>query len=252
MNCFCSSEHLGFSCYMMLVVPMNRSQGAGKRKRTDASPGTQSSLGPNEHAILDIVKGKGDMGIWIKDMRDKVNLPPTVFNKSIDSLKKNKMVKEVKNIKNKGRVHLVAAEFEPSKELTGGDWYADGNLDTEFITILKEVCFKQIDVMRVATIDQVANEIRKSNYFNIECSTQKIKEILNTLVLDNKVMTVTSNGIGEFAAIPAGTLCYKSRPKGSKQREAALTLIPCGVCPHTTICTPDGIISPKTCVYYTK
>ncbi|KAK6943231.1 hypothetical protein RJ641_028608 [Dillenia turbinata] len=59
---------------MTALVPMNRSQGVSKRKRADASPGAQSSLGSNEHAILDIVKGKGDMGIWIKDMRDKIHV----------------------------------------------------------------------------------------------------------------------------------------------------------------------------------
>ncbi|KAK6915033.1 RNA polymerase Rpc34 [Dillenia turbinata] len=52
-------------------------------------------------------------------------------------------------------------QFEPSKELTGGDWYADGNIDTEFTTEPKEVCFRQINVIRVATIDNIAEEIRR-------------------------------------------------------------------------------------------
>lgn len=38
----------------------------------------------------------------------------------------------------------MAVVFEPSKELTGGAWYVEGNLDTEFIKILKGMRVKSL------------------------------------------------------------------------------------------------------------
>lgn len=32
----------------------------------------------------------------------------------------------------------------------------------------------------------------------------------------------------------------------------ALTAMPCGACPVTAQCEPGGVISPETCVYFTK
>lgn len=33
-------------------------------------------------------------------------------------------------------------QLKPSTELTGGPWYTDKELDTEFIKLLSDVCFK--------------------------------------------------------------------------------------------------------------
>ncbi|ESR64042.1 hypothetical protein CICLE_v100094942mg, partial [Citrus x clementina] len=49
--------------------------------------------------------------------------------------------------------------------------------------------------------------------------------------------------------------CYKNVSKGGgggEPKTGSLASVPCGVCPQINFCTPDGVISPKTCVYYTK
>jgi DNA-directed RNA polymerase III subunit RPC6 len=38
----------------------------------------------------------------------------------------------------------MMADLEPSVEVTGGPWYTDNELDTEFIKMLKTACLQYI------------------------------------------------------------------------------------------------------------
>lgn len=239
-----------------LLKGMSRSQGPSsvKRKRPDSNVPSES-LTEHERILYNLIRSKQDMGIWTRDMKRETNLPDNVVNKSLKLLQGKKLIKEVVTIQNKGRKHYMAAEFEPSKEITGGDWYVEGSLDTEFINFLKNHCVKIIYKQKVATLDGILDMIRRSGAFNVEFSTQQIEEIVNALVLDNEIMEVKSTGMGEFDSIPVGKVCYQCTTKGGIKGEpkiGAMASIPCGVCPHINLCTPDGIISPRTCVYFTK
>ncbi|EEF50894.1 DNA-directed RNA polymerase III subunit RPC6 [Ricinus communis] len=232
---------------------MNRSQ-ALKRKQPESSSPAQS-LTEHECTLYNVIWSKQDMGIWTRDMKRETNLPDNVVNKSLKVLQAKNLIKEVVNIQNKGRKHYMATEFEPSKEITGGAWYVEGNLDTEFIKLLKEVCTKQVLKLKVATLEGITDSIKRSGIFNTELTKQQIEEIVKALVLDNALIEVKSNGMLEFSFIPIGKVCYKCVGKGStagEPRIGAMASIPCGVCPRISQCTPDGIISPQTCVYYSK
>ena len=117
---------------------MSRSQETLSLKRKRPEPNALA-LTP-ENVLLNLIKGKGDMGIWKADMKRETNLSEPVVTKALKALQGRNLIKEVVNIQNKGRKHYMAAEFEPSKELTGGAWYTEGNLDKDFINILKKSC----------------------------------------------------------------------------------------------------------------
>uniref|UniRef100_A0A5B7AYA9 Putative DNA-directed RNA polymerase III subunit RPC6-like n=1 Tax=Davidia involucrata TaxID=16924 RepID=A0A5B7AYA9_DAVIN len=231
---------------------MSRSQETSnlKRKRQDSS-----SAQLPENVLLNLIKSKEDMGIWIRDMKRETNLPENVVTKAVKSLLAHKLIKEVVNIQSKGRKHYMAAEFEPSKELTGGTWYVGGNLDTAFISVLKDSCLKIIRKLKVATLEGISDFFKRNKITTVECTTPQIAEILRSMVLDNEIIEVKSTGLGEYASIPIGTVCYRCAAgmgPGQGPKIGAMASIPCGVCPRISQCTPDGIISPKTCVYFTK
>lgn len=210
------------------------------------------SLTEHDRIVYDVIRKKQDMGIWRLDLKRETNLTDNMVKKSLKTLQVKELIKEVKNIQGKGRIHYMAAEFEPSKEITGGDWYLDGNLDTELIKLLKDRCVKIISKLRVTTLDGIVEIIRKNN---LDFKTQQLEEILSLLILDNEIVEVKSNGMNEFSNIPVGNVCYKcsSTTKGVREpRIGAMASIPCGVCPRISECTPDGIISPVTCEYYKK
>lgn len=225
-----------------------------KRKRPDSSPISHSLLGP-ERALYEVIRSKANMGIWTRDMKREINLPDSVFNKSLKTLQTKKLVKEVVNIKNKGKKHYMAVEFEPSSEITGGAWYVDGNLDREFIQVLRQQCCKHIHKRRIATVEMVWEDIIQSQVCNTDCTVQQIMEIVKALVLDNEIMEVKSDGSVEYDSIPRGAVCYKCMSKGGHGKGSKIGVmasIPCGVCPHISICTPDGVINPNDCLYFTK
>ncbi|KAM0071182.1 putative RNA polymerase Rpc34 [Helianthus debilis subsp. tardiflorus] len=74
------------------------------------------------------------------------------------------------------------------------------------------------------------------------------------MVLDNMIIDVKRAGLGEYHSNPVGQVYYRCPPadlnKGPKI--GALVSIPCGICPRIRECASDGLISPTTCVYYTK
>ncbi|WOG83087.1 hypothetical protein DCAR_0102261 [Daucus carota subsp. sativus] len=225
-----------------------------KRKRGSQGPGTQS-LGETDRNILALVRGKEDLGISIAELRRASNLPANQLNKAIKTLITGQLIKEVPNIKYKGGKHYMGAEFEPSKELTGGEWYADGKLNQDLIEFLKSTCKKIVAKLKVATAKGVHEFFVKYKVFKEDVSGQQIAQILNSMVLDNEILEVKSNGLAEYHSIPVGEVCYRCAPGGGlgeAAKNGAMVSIPCGVCPRINICTPDGVISPTTCVYYTK
>ncbi|KAK3408855.1 hypothetical protein EUGRSUZ_J01004 [Eucalyptus grandis] len=226
-----------------------------KRKRPDSNVPPSQSMTEQEKILYSLIQSKQDSGIWSRDMKRETSLPDNVVDKSLKSLLSKGLIKEVVNVQFKGRKHYLASEFEPSPELTGGKWYnEEGRLESEFINFLKDQCLKHIRNLKIATVDMVADTIQRSRVLKVEYSSHEIGDIVRALVLDNDVIEMRSNGVGEFASIPTGRMCYKcSRsPDAAKEaRVGAMASIPCGVCPRIAHCTPGGIISPTTCEYYT-
>ncbi|CAH9102520.1 unnamed protein product [Cuscuta europaea] len=223
-----------------------------RRKPEGASP--SQPLVDAESVVLNLIKSKKTLGMWLADVKKESKLPPTVVDKSLASLVKQNLIKPVKNIQNKSRKTFIAAEFEPSAELTGGVWYTDGNLDKGLISELKGTCEKVIKRLQVTTAEGVFDFLKQRKALNMGTSAQ-IGEILRSLVLDNAIIEVKSTGMGEYHSIPVGAVCYRTASGAAGMDSkivSAMTLIPCGVCPRINDCTPDGIISPSNCVYFSK
>ncbi|XP_068663717.1 uncharacterized protein [Aristolochia californica] len=215
-------------------------------------PNTKSSpvLSDIDQKLYNLIHSKGNQGIWLADLKRESRMQENMVKKSIASLEAKNLIKLVTNIQGKTRKYYMAVEFEPSIEITGGPWYTDGHLDTDFIDIVKTQCLNHIKRLKIATTEMVSDSIRKSGVFKVECTINQITEIIQVLLLDGWIEQLTSNGMGDFSSIPLGRKCYQALEK--KEVVGALSSIPCGVCPVIYECTLDGIISPINCVYYKK
>ncbi|GER30492.1 DNA-directed RNA polymerase III subunit RPC6 [Striga asiatica] len=223
-----------------------------KRKRPDSLPPGQADA---EQAILDVIKSKKDSGIWTRDIKFETKIADNLVNKSIKSLLAKKLIKEVVNIQNKGKKHYMGVEFEPSKELSGGDFYANGALDEALIDVLRKVSYRYISIQKVGTVDGAHGYLLKNRVVNFSISPEQVGEILNSMVLDNEIIEVKSTGYGDYYSIPIGATCYRVAGGGGAHkgpRLGAFASMPCGVCPRISMCSSDGEISPSTCVYYNK
>ncbi|KAG9445920.1 hypothetical protein H6P81_012048 [Aristolochia fimbriata] len=202
-----------------------------KRGRQDSKPA--QALSETDKKVHDLIRSKGNQGIWIADVKRELNIQDTLLKKSIASLETRKLIKPVTSVQGRSRKVYMAVEFEPSAEVTGGHWYSDGNLDTDFITVMKSQCFNHIKKLKVATIEMVSDSIRKSGVFKVECSSTQISEMIQVLLLDGSVEQVTSSGMGDFSSIAMGKKCYRVLEK--KELSGALSSFPCGACPRLII-----------------
>ncbi|KAG2316729.1 hypothetical protein Bca4012_067574 [Brassica carinata] len=219
-----------------------------RRQAPRSSPG---GINEDEKKILGFIRSKQGMGTTIYEITVGTSIQRPLVNKATTSLKKSKLIKEVSK-------HFLAVEFEPCKELKGGDWYVDGALDVSKIEDLKEICVKILEMPKhkVVTLDVMCSCFGKLIRGEDKLTRDQTKDILDNLVLDNVIMEVKSNiGLSEHSAMRIGEVRYEligKKSGGGEARAGAFASIPCGACPHIGLCTPDGAISPTTCVYYQK
>ncbi|KOM37273.1 hypothetical protein LR48_Vigan03g065400 [Vigna angularis] len=186
----------------------------GKRKRQDRASALSVSMTNEEQVIYNIIRGK-EMGIWQGDIKRETNIPDSILKKSIKLLISKTLIKEVVNIQNKSKKVLMAMEFEPSKEITGGEWYTEGRLDTQLIDALSDVCLKLISRKKIATRDAILEWTRTlgSEVFPRGVSSGQVEQILKVLVMENKLLEVNSTGFGDFSSVPVGEVCFRLAKK---------------------------------------
>ncbi|CAF3547306.1 unnamed protein product, partial [Rotaria sp. Silwood1] len=51
-----------------------------------------------ERTVYQVVKESGNLGIWIRDIRFKIQLSPTILNKTLKSLENKQLIKAVKSV----------------------------------------------------------------------------------------------------------------------------------------------------------
>ncbi|MFS7922893.1 putative RNA polymerase Rpc34, winged helix-like DNA-binding domain superfamily [Helianthus anomalus] len=229
---------------------MSQSQ---KRKRPESNPASGLAES-DQQVVLNFIKSKGEDATTKGNINKETKVPTKIVTKCIDNLLALSLIKKIPHAQFKGD-YYIAAEFKPSNAVSGGEWYLDGKLDTQFINQLKDVCLRIVKSLKVATAEGVHEVFKKRRLTNVECTSQQISEILGSMVLENLIIEVKSSGHGEYHSIPVGNVCYRC-PVGNLEQggpdRGAMASIPCGVCPRIRECTPDGLISPNTCVYYTK
>ena len=60
------------------------------------------------------------------------------------NLENNRYIKSIKSVKHPTRKIYMLYNLQPSIDVTGGPWFTDSELDTEFIETLLEVCWRFI------------------------------------------------------------------------------------------------------------
>eukprot|EP00250_Pteridium_aquilinum_P028806 c3786_g1_i1 orf=667-1548(-) len=213
--------------------------------------GKFKGLTPDDMLVFQVIQQSANMGIWTKDMKRSTNLQQPQVAKAIKNLEARNLIKAVKSIASKGKKVYMLAELKPSKELTGGAWYTDQVFDSEFINVMKQQCVQFVLKQGLASVENIADAVRKSGITKEELRVKDFKQLMDMLVLDGEVEETVSTGAGPFAAFPPDTVLYRSS-QSRLSETSAFTSIPCGVCPVLHECTDDGLISPKTCVYYQK
>lgn len=179
----------------------------------------KKDMSGEESMVLSHIQAAGNQGIWLKHIKAKTELHQTVIEHTIKSLLQKQLIKPVKNVQFPTRKLFMLFHLEPSVELTGGPWYTDNELDTEFIKLLSRACLQFVKDRSFPRTKQKGDEystqaplyaisaapaypnaqqvqafLSKSKITETELTVEHVEMLLNVLVLDGEVERIPAFG----------------------------------------------------------
>lgn len=163
-----------------------------------------------ETLIINLIAQSGTEGMWIKEIREKTNMPQNLILKILSSMENRRVIKSIKNIKNNRKVYVLY-DIIPSDAITGGFWFNDNEVDVECVkNVGKIVCnyIKQktfIDNENAInkysnnpSLSEITEFINTLNFLNSKVKDEELKILLNTLVYDEKIELLMDQGIERY------------------------------------------------------
>ncbi|KAG2073840.1 hypothetical protein BDR04DRAFT_1126991 [Suillus decipiens] len=96
----------------------------------------KKDMSGEEAMVLGHIQASANEGTWTKQLKAKTEPHQTLIDRCLKLLVQKQLVKAIKAVRHPTRKIYMLAHLEPSVELTGGPWYTDNELDTEFIKLL--------------------------------------------------------------------------------------------------------------------
>lgn len=167
-----------------------------------------SKMTKEENMIYRYIEAAGREGVWQKIIKAKSNLHQHVFVKSLKNLELKRYVKSIKDVKHPTRKIYMLYNLQPSIELTGGPWFTDSELDTEFVESLlnivwrfvaqksfprpqenpnPEQCSYDNEYQGYATLQDILDFIKKNQISTVDLSINDIRSLCNVLMFEDKI-----------------------------------------------------------------
>lgn len=169
-----------------------------------------------EESIYSHIEASGREGIWTKTIKSKTNFHQHVINRSLKSLENQKYIKTVKSVKHPTRKIYILYNYQPSLNVTGGIWFTDSELDTDFINLLLVVIWKYLasktfpsifsnnlsafnqlqsvystSYSNYPTLNMITDFVIKNKITNIDLKPHDIKVLCDIMIYSNKIELVT-------------------------------------------------------------
>ncbi|KAJ1882558.1 Histidine biosynthesis bifunctional protein hisB [Coemansia sp. RSA 486] len=228
-----------------------------------------AGLTSDEKLVYKHIENSRNEGIWVRTLKQKTNLLQSVINRCLKGLEQKALIKSVKSVKHPTRKLYMLIDVTPSSDITGGPWYTDQEMDTDFIDQLANQCYQFIYMHSFPrhnqqsvysahhtgypTSSQIKRYIVDNRITSVDLSTEHIEELLTMLVYDGKIEKVApafNVAIGAGASRQKPDWMYRALRLTAK--DSAFTDIPCGRCPVFDRCGDTGPVTPAKCEYFQK
>lgn len=208
------------------------------------------------------IEKAGDRGAWSKSLKDQTKLQQHTITKATKELMKMQLIKEVKSVQNRNRKVFMLIDLEPSKEVSGGTWYKDGEFNTSYVETLREHCltFLEKNPGRPVPLADIHRYVMQHPGPQVP-TEDDISCIMKTLELDEEVTSaVSATGQRVFMKMRKGTFAthfdlFAARLPNFLQPAEAVPgqmLVPCICCPLRNECKAGGRVCPEKCEYLTR
>ncbi|KAL6304308.1 RNA polymerase Rpc34 subunit-domain-containing protein [Sparassis latifolia] len=201
------------------VDALNYLLSVGLLKALKSSQGTITAfraVSQDEYQLTQSLNAEEKMvlGLWTKHIKAKTNLHQIAIDRCLKSLLQKHLIKRVPSVQHHTRRIYMLSNLEPSVALTGGPWYTDNELDTEFIRLLRASCLQFIrgksyprgrcEGTRLLfpissppgypTSTDVQSFVRKSRISTTDLSVEHVEMLLDVLVVDGQIEKIPSFG----------------------------------------------------------
>lgn len=171
-----------------------------------------TSMLDDEAMIYSYIEASSREGIWTKTLRAKTNLHQHIVVRCLKLLENQRYIKSIKSVKHPTRKIYMLYNLQPSIEVTGGPWFTDSELDTEFIDSLTTVIWrftasktfpaafqapqKGVNILQCSfpnthtgyvTLSLIQEFITANNITNIDLAAGDIRALCDVLVFDDKL-----------------------------------------------------------------
>jgi DNA-directed RNA polymerase III subunit RPC6 len=174
-----------------------------------------SAMSDDEAMIYLYIEALGREGIWTKTIKAKTNLHQHIVVRCLKALENQRYIKLIKSVKHPTRKIYMLYNLQPLIEVTGGPWFTDSELDTEFIELLLTVIWRFVALKLFPTafqppladthavqllfaahhpgfisLDAIMEFIAVNKITNIDLATHDVRLLCDVLVFDDKLELV--------------------------------------------------------------
>lgn len=128
--------------YRVGAIPYASCEDSKDGSSSPAGVALAASLEGDERIVYQCIRGADNKGIWTRDLKNKTGLHQTVITKVLRVLENRRLIKAVRSVKHATRKVYMLFHLEPSTSITGGPWFNENELDTEFIEVLCKSCHR--------------------------------------------------------------------------------------------------------------
>lgn len=176
-----------------------------------------TSMTDDEAMIYSYIEASGREGIWTKTIKAKTNLHQHIVARCLKAMENQRYIKSIKSVKHPTRKIYMLYNLQPSIEVTGGPWFTDSELDTEFIDSLTSVIWRfaasktyptafqppsanvnpvqamfPSTTMGLVGISDILDFISSNNISNVDLVTNDIRALCELLIYDDKLEPLTN------------------------------------------------------------
>mmetsp|Transcript_28762 Transcript_28762/g.72394 ORF Transcript_28762/g.72394 Transcript_28762/m.72394 type:complete len:334 (+) Transcript_28762:111-1112(+) len=187
-------------------------------------------LSANELLVYQKIEEAKNRGLFQKDLKAKTGITnPNVIKNIIDKLVRRRLIKDFTSVHTGKKKMYILADLEPSAELTGGNWYTNGELDVDLV----DTCYKMAHALfkakqqEGASVKDVQSFILVKSKGVIKCdlTCEEVLQLVGTLVYDGLLTPMDSHQNN-----PAPERRYRLLPAPSSTHEH-YSSIPLSICP---------------------
>lgn len=108
--------------------------------------------------------------MWIRDIRERSGLNEAQLKKVLRTLEQRRLVKAVRAVGTSRKCYMLF-NLEADETLTGGTFYSDQQLDSQFVTTLAQVCVNMLMTQRRQAEERFPDDVlaqREASYVKSE------------------------------------------------------------------------------------